>query len=253
MSSPKISVCIPAYEMNRLGAVYLDESFTALDQQDFSDFEVVVSDQSNDLAVHELCKRWSGRLNIKHVWNLEGARRASTNVNRALDEASGDILKVLFQDDYLCLPDALTRVYSSLSTSSSPWLLSGSGVTHDGHTIERRMVPTLSDKLHFGKNTVSSPSVLAIRKECPERFDPNLVWLMDVEYYKRLWTAYGDPVILSDISVANRIHKGQVSAGIDRALQAKELDYIWRTHASTTSLSGKIEYARRRLKTLISS
>lgn len=253
MSPPKISVCIPAYEMNGQGATYLEASFEALRGQDFDDFDVIVSDQSRDMAVHDLCEGWRDRLTIRHIWNRDAPRQASANVNRALDEAEGEILKILFQDDYLCATDALSQIYSTLHAGEAKWLLTGSGVTRDGDTIERPMIPKLTEKLHFGKNTVSSPSVLALRQECTDRFDTDLIWLMDVEFYRRLWNAHGAPAIVPEVLVANRLHDGQVSAGIDRALQARELDHVWRAHAATTQMSGKLEYARRRIKTLLAS
>lgn len=250
MPPPKVSVCIPAYEMNGQGATFLAVSFEALRAQDFDDFEVVISDQSRDMAVYDLCEVWRDRLTIRHIWNRDAPRQASANVNSALDEAKGEILKVLFQDDYLCATDALSQIHNTLHSGQAKWLLTGSGVTRDGSTIERPMIPKLTEKLHFGKNTVSSPSVLAIRQECTDRFDTDLIWLMDVEFYRRLWTVYGAPAIVEEVLVANRLHDGQVSAGIDRALKARELDHVWRGHAATTRMPGKLEYARRRLKTL---
>ena len=70
------------------------------------------------------------------------------------------------------------------------------------------MVPRLNDRMHLGRNTVSSPSVLAIRRTCRERFDESLQWLMDVEYYHRLHVAHGDPVILPETLVATAIAQG---------------------------------------------
>jgi len=252
MPNPKISVCIPAYEMEGHGVDYLEFSLQKLEEQDFRDFEVVISDQSTDTRIEELCRNWSERLNMCHVWNRDAPRQASANINHALNCANGEILKVLFQDDYLCDPTCLTQVHDGFAETGCDWLLCGSGVVRDGKTIERAIIPLLTDKLHFGKNTVSSPSVMAIHSRCAERFDEKLIWLMDVEFYKRLWDAQGAPRILSDTLVANRLHGHQVSNRVDRKLQAIELDYVWKQHAATSTLSGKLEYLKRRLKTILS-
>ena len=53
---PKLSVCIPAYDMNGLGATYLEESFHTLENQKLTDFEVIVSDQSDNNDVFEPAK-----------------------------------------------------------------------------------------------------------------------------------------------------------------------------------------------------
>jgi hypothetical protein len=83
-----------------------------------------------------------------------------------------------------------------------------------------------------------------------QRFDENLIWLMDVDLYKRLWDALGDPVILPQTLVVNRIHEGQVSASVSKSLRQKELRYVRQKFAASTSLSGYLEYLRQRIKAL---
>ena len=246
---PKLSVCIPAYDMNGLGATYLGESFRTLENQNLTDFEVIVSDQSGDNDVFELCKVWGERLNLHHYWNRDGKRQASANVNYALGKARGAVYKVLFQDDFILSKTVLQDILDAFEGEDAMWLLKGSGVTRNGQTIERPMVPRLTPKLHFGKNTVSSPSVLAFRASSEHFFDENLIWLMDVEFYARLWKDYGDPIILPDTLIANRLHADQVSQKVDRSIQKRELDYVLRKSASFTKISGYLEYAKRRAKT----
>lgn len=247
---PKLSVCIPAYDMNGMGAAYLEESFHALANQTLNDFEVIVSDQSDTNNVFELCEAWRTRLALHHYWNRDGKRQASANVNYALEKARGAVYKVLFQDDFLLSKTVLQDVVEAFEQQDAMWLLKGSGVTTDGQTIERPMVPRLTTKLRFGKNTVSSPSVLAFRASCEHLFDENLIWLMDVEMYARLWNDYGDPIILPETLVANRLHSDQISQNVDRSLQKRELDYVLKKSASLTQMSGYLEYAKRRAKTL---
>lgn len=245
---PEISVCIPAYAMGGQGAGFLAESLQILSHQTHPDFEIVVSDQSDDSAVAEVCAQFSSSLDIRHVWNRDGLRQASANVNFAMDHASGAILKILFQDDYLNGNRVLQDISEAMKNGDAAWLLCGSGVSRNGGPLERAMVPQLGPKLHFGKNTVSSPSVLAMRRSCLERFDENLIWLMDVDIYKRLWDAHGDPVILPEPLVINRLHEGQVSAGVSKAVRQKELRYMRRKFRGKTTLSGYLEYVRQSLK-----
>ena len=246
---PKLSVCIPAHDMNGLGATYLEESFHTLENQKLTDFEVIVSDQSDNNDVFELCKAWCKRLTLHHYWNHDGKRQASTNINYALGKARGAVYKVLFQDDFILSKTVLQDIVDAFEREDAMWLLKGSGVTRDGQIIERPMVPRLTPRLHFGKNTVSSPSVLAFRASSEHFFDENLIWLMDVELYTRLWKDYGDPIILPDTLIANRLHADQVSQKVDRSIQKRELDYVLRKSASFTRISGYLEYAKRRLKT----
>ena len=236
--------------MGGLGVTYLEESFHILENQTLDDFEVIVSDQSANNDVFELCEAWCKRLNLHHYWNRGGKCQASANVNYALGKARGAVIKVLFQDDLILSKTVLQDIVDAFETNDAMWLLKGSGVTRDGQTIERPMVPRLTSKLHFGKNTVSSPSVLALRASSEHFFDENLIWLMDVEFYARLWKDYGDPIILPETLVANRLHAYQVSQKVNRSIQRRELDYVLRKSASFTRFSGYLEFAKRRAKTL---
>lgn len=247
--APKISICIPSYEMGGLGAEYLEASLKIISAQDFTDFEVIVSDQSNDDAVARVCARYAQKMMIRHIWNLGSRRQASTNINNAIAHATGTILKVLFQDDFLNGNSALGAIYHAFEEGDK-WLLTGSCVSSDGFHLKRPMVPKITEKLHFGKNTVSSPSVLAMHRGCEMKFDETLIWLMDVDLYKRLWDQHGAPVILDNPLVVNRIHGGQVSASITKALRHRELRYMRSKFAATTSFRGWLEYLRQRLKAL---
>ncbi|ATF18305.1 glycosyltransferase family 2 protein [Phaeobacter gallaeciensis] len=246
---PAITLCIPAYAMGGDGARYLADSFDHLCHQSFSDFDIVVSDQSDDMAVAEVCRDYADRLTIIHLWNREGLRQASANVNNAMAHAAGDIIKVLFQDDLIIDPKGLAHIHDAMGQGAD-WCLCGSGVTRDGSSVTRPMRPRLTDRLHFGKNTVSSPSVLAMRRTSAMEFDEALIWLMDVDLYKRLWDAYGDPVVVPDTVIANRMHEGQVSASVSKALRQKELRYMGKKFARTTNLRGWLEYFRQRLKAI---
>ncbi|APG47076.1 glycosyltransferase family 2 protein [Phaeobacter porticola] len=246
---PAITICIPAYAMGGEGASYLADSFDHLCAQSFGDFDVVVSDQSDDQAVAEVCAAYGNRLTVTHLWNRDGARQASANVNNAMHHAKGEIIKILFQDDLIIDPNGLQRIHDEMGQGAY-WSLCGSGTTRDGVAVDRPMVPHLTNRLHFGKNTVSSPSVLAMRREALVLFDEALIWLMDVDIYKRLWDAHGAPIVVADTIIANRLHDGQVSASVSRSLRQTELRYMARKFAKTTSLCGWMEYLRQRLKAL---
>lgn len=224
-TAPAISVCIPAYDMGGAGGDYLAYSFDRLIGQDFTDFEVVVSDQSDGPGVVKVCAAYEDRLVIRRVDYRHGKRQASANTNNAMRHASGRILKILFQDDFLCDDKALQKVFEAFEAPLCKWLLTGSAVTRDGKTLERPIVPKWHDRIRWGYNTISSPSVLALEAGHEIWFDENLLWLMDGDMYHRCHEAFGMPVVLPDTLIANRIHEGQVSAGVSRKLRRQEVVY----------------------------
>ena len=228
MPQPMISVCIPAYDMGGKGAEFLAASFQHLRDQSFRDFEIVVSDQSDGDGVAETCAAYGVEMPIRRTDFRDGPRQASANTNNAMRHASGRILKILFQDDFLVGAEALGKMVQAFEGSDSRWLLCGSGISRDGQAVENHMIPRLGDQMRFGRNTVSSPSVLALRAEVGMHFDENLIWLMDVEFYDRCAQMLGAPVIVPETLVANRLHAGQVSAGVTKARRRDELRHVWR-------------------------
>ncbi|MEO1139277.1 MAG: glycosyltransferase [Pseudomonadota bacterium] len=246
-TAPRISICIPAYDMGGQGADFLAASFARMGQQSLHDFDVVVSDQSDTTDVAQVCTDYSDRLRITRVDYAHGPRQASANTNNAMRHAGGEILKILFQDDLLAGPDALTKTARAFEGTAA-WALCGSAVTYDGQTAERAMVPRMHPQIRFGKNTVSSPSVLAMRRDAMLEFDENLIWLMDVEMYHRLHITHGPPEIVPDVLVWNRLHDGQVSAGVSPDLRKRELSYVRDRTREDETWGDWWEYRRQRLK-----
>ncbi len=246
-TAPALSICIPAYDMGGQGGAFLHASLDRLAQQDFTDFEVVVSDQSEQPDVARACAAFDGRLAIRRVTYRDGPHQASANTNNAIRHAKGDVVKILFQDDLLSRDDALALTVEAFKTGAD-WMLCGSAVTADGRQATRAMVPCLHPQMRFGKNTVSSPSVLAMRREIALFFDENLIWLMDVEMYHRLQATFGAPAIVPDCLVWNRLHAGQVSGGVTPELRRSELSYVRAKHKAGETLRDRLAFWKQFIK-----
>lgn len=211
MPQPLISVCIPTYEMRGLGADFLRHSFSILATQTFRDFDVVISDHATDGSIKAVCDEFSDRLHIKYTQNTEHVGNSSANLNAAIRQATGKLVKILFQDDYLLNEHALESIATAFDLEHDHWLVTGSEHTSDGKTLVRPHVPLLTKNPHFGDNRIGSPSVLTIKNEQPFLFDERLIWLMDGDYYKRMTVKYGPPKILADINVVNRLGEHQIT------------------------------------------
>jgi len=247
---PKLSLCIPAYSMGGKGVLYLQASLDIIVGQVFRDFEVVIADQSDNDSVSNLCSSY-GDLRIRHIKTPHLKRQASANTNAAIDASTGDIVKILFQDDFLNGDDALSQIAAAFEDPKIQWCLSGSDHTKDGQTLIRPFVPKFHDRIHFGKNTVSSPSVLAVRRAQAPRFDEALIWLMDVDYYKQCALRFGPPKVLPDPLVVNRLHPDQVSASVSRARVRQELRHVRRKYAAHMSMADWLYYLGRLRRTVL--
>lgn len=224
---PKISVCIPTYEMKGKGRDFLNFSFDILNSQTFKDFEVVVSDHSIEQDIKDLCEEWKNRLQINYIRNEYKRGISSANINVAIKNAKGEAIKVLFQDDFLLGVDSLETQYVHFFSNHNQWMVTACAHTSDGINIKDPFYPKYHDSIQYGNNTISSPSVLMIKNEDVLEFDDNLFWLMDVEYYKRLYDTFGLPSICNYITVVNRGHENQVSNILaTEEVKAREYKYV---------------------------
>ena len=223
-NKPFFSIAIPTYEMHGRGKEFLEFIFNNLDSQSFKDFEVVVSDHSRDDAIEKLCDSWALPLNIKYLKNKCGVGGSSPNINNAIKNCSGEWIKLLFQDDFLFGATALEELSVHIKNNDrEEWFVSACEHSSDGYNMTRPHYPHWTSDIHLGNNRISSPSVVTIKNtEHKMYFDEDLIWLMDVEYYKRMHIRYGEPSYLQSINVVNRIWGNRLSDTIPQSIKIKE-------------------------------
>ena len=223
----KVSICIPTYEVNGKGIEYLNHSLTVLQNQTYQDFEVVISDHSIDDGIENLCKSWKSKLNINYIRNEYGRGSISCNTNVAIKHAKGEVIKILFQDDFLYDNQSLETQLVHLLGNHNNWLVTACYHYNEERGLHNPFFPKYNDNIHYGENTISCPSVLMFRNEDIEFFNEDLNWLVDVEYYKRLYDKFGLPAICNYTTVVNREHANQVTTTLaTEALKQKEYEYI---------------------------
>jgi hypothetical protein len=213
--------------MHGKGAEFLRHSFEILSRQTFTDFDVVISDHSADSAIEHLCQEFRDRLEIHYLKNTDKRGNSSANLNNAIRHATGTLIKILFQDDFLFDEHALEETVRNFDLEKDTWLVSACKHSTDGKNFTQPYYPTYNHKIHLGKNTISSPSVLTIKNNSPLLFDENLLWLMDCDYYRRLYDVFGSPKILNTVTVVNRTGAHQVTNVLaTRSVRARERTYM---------------------------
>ena len=122
MSNPFMSVAIPCWGMNGKGAEVLGVSLNKLIQQTFKDFEVVITDHSQDDNIKNLCNSWIDVLNIKYFRNPNKIGSPTANTNFGIEMSKGEIIKLLCQDDYLFDAQSL-QIIAENFTKDVTWLV----------------------------------------------------------------------------------------------------------------------------------
>jgi glycosyltransferase involved in cell wall biosynthesis len=223
----KISICIPCYEMHGKGGDFLSFSLNKIQEQTHKDYEVVISDHSESDLIKNVCTSFESRgMDLKYVRNNENRGNSSANINNAILNSTGEIIKVLFQDDFLFHKRSLSHINKIFSLVNISWLVTASCHSLDGKNFERDYYPKYTDDIMEGNNLISSPSVLSFKRSDKQiLFDEKLVWLMDCDIYKRLYTEHGDPFYLNVINVVNRTWEGQFNNHIPRERKMWEIWY----------------------------
>lgn len=188
-----ISIVIPTHDMKN-GKFFLERALQSIRSQSYQDFEIIITKTGKGMAV---------------------------NTNKGIKQAKGELIKILFMDDYLAHKDALKDIVKNFKGN---WLVTG--CEHDNGTRNRPHMPRYNANIYLGNNTIGSPSVLTIKNDKPILFDENLQWLIDCDYYKRLYELYGAPTVLEDINVVIGIHNGQQTNLLSDDIKREEEKYV---------------------------
>ena len=96
----KVSIACPTFEYYGRGVEVLDDMFRTIANQTLKDLEVVVSDHSKIDVIKDFCEENVYNLDIKYFRNENGRGNPSINTNNAIDNCSGEIIKIFQQDDF---------------------------------------------------------------------------------------------------------------------------------------------------------
>jgi glycosyltransferase involved in cell wall biosynthesis len=233
MQCPTISICIPAYEMHGKGAEFLEQLFESIRQQTFQDFEVIVSDHSQDSAIREICTKWEHVFPISYLHFTEQRGNSSANLNNALNVAKGEIIKPMHQDDFFYSPTALQEIVGAVSRNPDfVWGASGFVHTNEKRShFYRYQMPVFLPDTQLIRNTIGAPSVMFFRNHKAISFDENLIWMNDAELTYRLNAQFGRPFILETTLVVIRQWSRQVTHTLARkTVRLNEIRYCVRKH-----------------------
>ena len=174
----EFSIAIPAHDRGENGPKWMGELLDSLERQTFQDFEVVVSDQSKNDDIMNVCKDYDFQFTyLRYQGDVP-----CENINIALNNCEGRIIKIMFSDDIFMRKDALERIKHEYDTTDTKWAFSGFANWDDGDHFNNK-IPEWRDRTLEGNNHLSSPSVVSFLNECKEPFDHDLKLLLDCLLY----------------------------------------------------------------------
>jgi glycosyltransferase involved in cell wall biosynthesis len=211
---PTISVIVPAYNAEQT----ILETITSVQQQTFSDFElIVINDGSTDRTLELLNTVNDPRLKIFSYPN----GGVSVARNRGIARATGEFIAFLDADD-LWTPDKLDLQLAALQQQPE------AGVVYSWayYMDERDKIFQISEPIYFEGNVytqllvndfVVSCSNCLVRRQAVEsvgEFDPAVAGAADWDYWLRL-AAHWPFVVVPKPQVFYRISSGSMSAQVE--------------------------------------
>jgi glycosyltransferase involved in cell wall biosynthesis len=213
------------------GLFYLDLSLKKIVDQTYKNIEVIISDHSIDTNLEKLTTDYTSQLNIKYFKNNNNRGSSSTNINNGIINCSGSIIKILMQDDYFYEKTAIESIVNIFNENENiNWLVTGCVYGGKNGVVRGSMFPYYTEDIILGNNKIGSPSVLTIKNENPIYFNNDLIWMMDCDYYKKLYDRYGNPFILNSHQVFITQHEHQLTSLLSYERKNKEVELIKNTY-----------------------
>lgn len=198
--TPKISICIPYHDTQKT-AFFLQRLLRSIYIQNFTDYEIILTKEG----------------------------KMAPNTNAALKRAKGELVKIMYMDDFFTDENSLREIVDSIGESK--WLVTGCAHYREGEEIGNIHFPEYTDDIHTGNNTIGSPSVLTMRRDSMLLFDNKLSFLLDCDLYRRLHDAYGEPKYLMTPNVIIGLHPDQTSNTMPLKDKQKEATYLLKKYA----------------------
>jgi len=227
---PKVSICIPAYAEPR----YFQRALRSALEQDFTDFEVIVTDDSPDDVIRDVLRETQ---DDRIVYSKNATRLGvPENWNRAADSATGDLVKFLHHDDCFSSTTSLGRFVDLLEDEAdADFALSASNVCDAAQRLQRVYSPAN----HLGGlradprtlllgNWIGAPSATIYRRSANVRFDVRLTWVVDIDFYLSILSAtpqfaYTDEPLVSVTDGAAH----QVTSSVAQDPRLELFEWFW--------------------------
>lgn len=184
---PEISICIPTYNQTK----YLIKLLDSILIQTFTNFEIIISDDSSTDDVYDLISSYR-HLFIDKITYVRNAKSLGppTNWNNSISLAKGKWIKIMHHDDCFSSLNSLQFFFDlTLLNDSIDFVYSGSFYINSknvrvNHSIDKNTFEYINKYPFslFRGNLIGPPSAVMYKKK-EIYFDPSLKWLVDIEFY----------------------------------------------------------------------
>jgi glycosyltransferase involved in cell wall biosynthesis len=204
---PFFSICIPVYK----NIQFLKRLLDSIVSQTFSDYEIIITDDSPDNSVVDFLRGNYKLENLKYFKN-QVALGTPENWNEGIRQATGKWIKLMHDDDWFVSNEALQLFYNATIASRSTFFFCAyQNVYLDQNKNELVHLPSARWKrvtkyfpALYARNVIGPPSVVLVKNGSGILYDSRMKWLVDIDFYIRVLhntTAHHIPELLVSVGV----------------------------------------------------
>ena len=230
---PKVSICIPTYKQ----VEHLRKTLNSVLEQSFTDYELIVSDDSIDDSVQNLLREFDFKGKLKFFKN-DSPLGSPANWNFSIKQATGEYVKILHHDDYFTSSESLKK-YVKLLDNNPKASFAFSGTEIDLITLNAKKIHKCSNRklieisktpdILFFSNYIGAPSATIFRNNNNIFFDEYLKWLVDIDWYIHMISNNANVVNTTETLICT-VHgaNGQITQAVisDKEIQIREHIYL---------------------------
>jgi len=215
INNPKVSICIPVY--NHFD--YVKRLFDSIVMQDYENIEVIVSDDSIQSEIADLCEQYKDELRIRYCKHRPSLG-SPKNWNFALDQASGEYIMLIHQDDYFAKASSIDSYLNEFRKNKNvSFVFSRNTPMYDNGTLvpnvprNQKIINDLKGNIDIliDDFVIGPPSNVMISKKIKTRFDERFIWLVDVDYFVRIIESGIEYSFIDDHLITIGMHGGQTT------------------------------------------
>ena len=227
---PLISICIPVYK----NEILLERLLDSIKIQTFTDFEVIITDDSPDQNILSLCESYTASFPLSYSWN-NIPLGSPANWNFAISKSKGDWIKIMHGDDWFTSESSLYS-FAEATKKNIDFIFSAySNINLEDNlcTISKLSMLELallekSPYNLFKKNFIGHPSTTLIRKiQTQIIYDENIKWVVDFDYYIRFLSTNNNFIYLKLPLINIGIHDNQVTKSSFRVKEVEIPENIY--------------------------
>lgn len=235
--SPKVSIVIPAYRNLSM----LIRLLNSIRMQSYTDYEVIITDDTPGQEVEEYISSQQRSIVYRHNIPSLGSPK---NWNFGLELCQGQYIKPMFTDDFFSESDSLQKMVNLLDQNpTSDIAFCGSWQVSDNGRYARAITHSQAKKLKkdfryiYAANVIGAPSAVIFRK-CSVRFNTDLVWLVDVDFYLRILGSNSHFAYTTDPLVSIGIHEDQTTNRVasNPEINLREYSCVYKSNNLSSSV-----------------